>query len=92
MLVTYKSGLMKTNLFQLLCCQVLKFEYLYIQLFLSFFQFHFEEVDITENGNHIWFEKYQYEIPVFHLNGSFLMKHRVNEELLEKELKRCESK
>ncbi|XP_068762239.1 glutaredoxin-like protein C5orf63 homolog [Montipora capricornis] len=55
-------------------------------------RFHFEEVDITENGNHIWFEKYQYEIPVFHLNGSFLMKHRVNEELLEKELKRCESK
>lgn len=51
-----------------------------------------EEVDITEEGNEAWFEKYRYEIPVFHLNGSFLMKHRVNEELLEKELTKYEHK
>ena len=54
------------------------------------FQFHFEEVDITEKGNEAWFSKYKYEIPVFHLNGTFLMKHTVNEELLEKELRKCE--
>ncbi|XP_073247388.1 glutaredoxin-like protein C5orf63 homolog isoform X1 [Porites lutea] len=53
-------------------------------------RFHFEEVDITEKGNEAWFSKYKYEIPVFHLNGTFLMKHRVNEELLEKELRKCE--
>ena len=51
-----------------------------------------EEVDITKEGNEAWFEKYRYEIPVFHLNGSFLMKHRVNEELLEKELTKYEHK
>ncbi|KAJ7385689.1 hypothetical protein OS493_013717 [Desmophyllum pertusum] len=42
-------------------------------------RFHLEEVDITAKGNETWFDKYRYEIPVFHLNGSFLMKHRVNE-------------
>lgn len=47
-------------------------------------------MDITEKGNDPWFSKYKYEIPVFHLNGTFLMKHRVNEELLEKELRKCE--
>ena len=47
-------------------------------------------MDITEKGNEAWFSKYKYEIPVFHLNGTFLMKHRVNEELLEKELRKCE--
>lgn len=57
-----------------------------------YFQFRFEEVDITEKGNETWFEKYRYEIPVFHLNGSFLMKHRVNEELLETELRKYENK
>jgi len=55
-------------------------------------RFRFEEVDITEKGNETWFEKYRYEIPVFHLNGSFLMKHRVNEELLETELRKYENK
>ena len=53
-------------------------------------QFQFEEVDIKAKGNETWFEKYRYEIPVFHLNGSFLMKHRVNEEILERELSKFE--
>lgn len=53
-------------------------------------QFQFEEVDIKAKGNEAWFEKYRYEIPVFHLNGSFLMKHRVNEEVLERELSKFE--
>ena len=47
-------------------------------------------MDIKAKGNEIWFDKYRYEIPVFHLNGSFLMKHRVNEELLDKELRKYE--
>jgi len=50
-----------------------------------------EEVDITQKGNEMWFEKYRYEIPVFYLNGSFLMKHRVNEQLLGEKLKKCET-
>ena len=48
-------------------------------------------MDITEKGHEAWFDKYKYEIPVFHLNGTFLMKHRVNEELLEQELRKCEN-
>lgn len=53
-------------------------------------QFQFEEVDIKAKGNEEWFEKYRYEIPVFHFNGSFLMKHRVNEGLLDRELSKFE--
>lgn len=54
-------------------------------------RFFLEEVDITQKGNEMWFEKYRYEIPVFYLNGSFLMKHRVNEQLLGEKLKKCET-
>lgn len=54
-------------------------------------RFGLEEVDITQKGNEMWFEKYQYEIPVFYLDGSFLMKHRVNEELLEERLQKLET-
>lgn len=53
-------------------------------------RFQFEEVDIKAKGNEEWFEKYRYEIPVFHFNGSFLMKHRVNEGLLDRELSKFE--
>ncbi|XP_033107102.1 glutaredoxin-like protein C5orf63 homolog [Anneissia japonica] len=49
-------------------------------------RFKFEEVDIEAKGNKIWFEKYRYDIPVFHLNGQFLMKHRADEKLFVKSL------
>merc|ERR1711894_150970 len=50
-------------------------------------RYKFEEVDIEEDGEDEWFEKYRYEIPVFHLNGKFLMKHKVNMKLLDRKLK-----
>ncbi|CAH1796725.1 unnamed protein product [Owenia fusiformis] len=50
----------------------------------------FEEVDITAAGNEEWFEKYKHEIPVFHLNGQFLMKHKVNTKLLLRKLQEIE--
>ncbi|KAG1926013.1 glutaredoxin-like protein C5orf63 homolog isoform X2 [Pimephales promelas] len=45
-----------------------------------------QEVDITLPENRVWFDRYRYHIPVFHLNGQFLMMHRVNSTLLEKRL------
>ncbi|XP_072166667.1 glutaredoxin-like protein C5orf63 homolog [Diadema setosum] len=45
-----------------------------------------EEVDITASGNEEWKRLYQYDIPVFHYNGKYLMRHRVDEELLMKRL------
>jgi hypothetical protein len=54
------------------------------------FQYNFEEVYITDKGNEEWYIKYKYEIPVFHLNGTFLMKHRVDEKLLEEKLSEYE--
>ena len=43
-------------------------------------------VDIMKAGNETWRDRYQYDIPVFHLNGRFLMKHRADCELLASQL------
>ena len=39
-------------------------------------------IDLEENRE--WRELYQFDIPVVHLNGSFLMKHRIDENKLKK--------
>jgi hypothetical protein len=49
-------------------------------------QFVYEECYIDDPSNKVWFEKYKYDIPVLHINGQFLMKHRVNKLQLEKAL------
>ena len=49
-------------------------------------QFTLKEVYIDAPGNEDWWERYKYDIPVFHINGEYLMKHRVNERLLLKRL------
>ena len=49
--------------------------------------FKFEEVDIEEDGNEKWHDMYCYDIPVFHFNGKFLMKHKVNTRLLLRKIK-----
>ncbi|XP_043916728.1 glutaredoxin-like protein C5orf63 homolog [Protopterus annectens] len=53
-------------------------------------KFVLQEVDITLTENSVWYNKYKYDIPVFHFNGHFLMKHRVNFQLLEEHLKKWE--
>ncbi|XP_031569096.1 glutaredoxin-like protein C5orf63 homolog [Actinia tenebrosa] len=55
-------------------------------------RYRFEEVYITDKGNEEWYMKYKYDIPVFHLNGTFLMKHRVDRNLLEERLTEYEKK
>ncbi|XP_038952446.2 glutaredoxin-like protein C5orf63 homolog isoform X4 [Rattus norvegicus] len=49
-----------------------------------------KEVDITLPENSTWYERYKFDIPVFHLNGQFLMKHRVNTSKLETQLLKLE--
>ena len=44
--------------------------------------FEFESVDITAPGNEEWFEAYRNNIPVVHLNGQEIFRHRVNERRL----------
>lgn len=56
----------------------------------SLFQFILQEVDITLPENSVWYERYKFDIPVFHLNGQFLMMHRVNISKLEKQLQKLE--
>ncbi|XP_053148216.1 glutaredoxin-like protein C5orf63 homolog [Hemicordylus capensis] len=53
-------------------------------------KFVLQEVDIMLPANSVWYERYKYDIPVFHLNGQFLMKHRVNTEKLEDQLLKLE--
>ncbi|KAH7985521.1 hypothetical protein HPB52_025590 [Rhipicephalus sanguineus] len=47
---------------------------------------HLVEVDIEKPGNEAWRQCYRHDIPVFHLNGQFLMKHKANPHLLEERL------
>lgn len=49
-------------------------------------EFTYEEAYIDAADNEVWFEQYKYDIPVIHLNGAFLMKHKVDETLLKKTL------
>ncbi|KAL2294780.1 hypothetical protein Nmel_008529 [Mimus melanotis] len=53
-------------------------------------RFIFQEVDITLPENSAWYDKYKYDIPVFHLNGKFLMKHRVDIQKFEDQLRNLE--
>ncbi|XP_076994853.1 glutaredoxin-like protein C5orf63 homolog [Tamandua tetradactyla] len=53
-------------------------------------RFILQEVDITLPENSAWYERYKFDIPVFHLNGQFLMMHRVNISKLEKQLLKLE--
>jgi hypothetical protein len=45
-----------------------------------------KEVDITLPENKTWFDKYKYDIPVFHLEGEYLMRHKVHHGLLQKRI------
>uniref|UniRef100_A0A8C0VCJ4 Glutaredoxin-like protein n=1 Tax=Cyanistes caeruleus TaxID=156563 RepID=A0A8C0VCJ4_CYACU len=53
-------------------------------------RFILQEVDITLPENSGWYDKYKYDIPVFHFNGKFLMKHRVDIQKFEDRLRKLE--
>ena len=53
---------------------------------ISLLQVSFKEVDITLPENKTWFNKYRYDIPVFHLQGEYLMRHKVHHGLLQKKI------
>lgn len=53
-------------------------------------RYHFHKVDITLPVNKKWYKKYRYDIPVFHLNDTFLMKHRVDHAKIQAELLKLE--
>lgn len=46
-----------------------------------------EFVYIDKEENNKWFEKYKYDIPVVHLNGKFLMKHKVFKDALDEAIR-----
>uniref|UniRef100_A0A3P8W1V8 Glutaredoxin-like protein n=1 Tax=Cynoglossus semilaevis TaxID=244447 RepID=A0A3P8W1V8_CYNSE len=54
-------------------------------------RFDLQQVDISRPENKLWFDRYKWDIPVFHLNGRFVMKHRVDTALMEKLLQEAES-
>ncbi|KAM3594363.1 uncharacterized protein V6R79_006404 [Siganus canaliculatus] len=54
-------------------------------------RFVLQQVDISLPENRVWWDRYKWDIPVFHLNGQFVMKHRVDVELFEKRLQEAET-
>ncbi|KAG7237121.1 hypothetical protein INR49_032783 [Caranx melampygus] len=54
-------------------------------------RFVLQQVDISLQENKVWFDRYRWDIPVFHLNGQFVMKHRVDIVLLDKLLQDAET-
>ncbi|CAK6984728.1 glutaredoxin-like protein C5orf63 homolog [Scomber scombrus] len=54
-------------------------------------RFVFQQVDISRPENRKWLDRYRWDIPVFHLNGQFVMKHRVDIVLLDKLLQDAET-
>ncbi|XP_068616252.1 glutaredoxin-like protein C5orf63 homolog isoform X1 [Brachionichthys hirsutus] len=54
-------------------------------------RFVLQQVDITLPENRAWFDRYRWDIPVFHLNGQFVMKHRVDVVLMERLLQEAEA-
>ncbi len=56
-------------------------------LFHVSLQFTYEERYIDDPANVEWFDKYKFDIPVIHLNDQFLMKHRVDEDVLKRALR-----
>ena len=44
--------------------------------------FELELIDISEPGQEKWFEAYKHDIPVLHLNGKEVFRHRVEERKL----------
>ncbi|XP_045897788.1 glutaredoxin-like protein C5orf63 homolog isoform X2 [Micropterus dolomieu] len=53
--------------------------------------FRHRQVDISLPENRHWADRYRWDIPVFHLNGQFVMKHRVDVVLLDKLLQDAET-
>uniref|UniRef100_A0A3B3CMY0 Glutaredoxin-like protein n=1 Tax=Oryzias melastigma TaxID=30732 RepID=A0A3B3CMY0_ORYME len=49
-----------------------------------------QQVDISLPENRLWWDRYRWDIPVFHLNGLFVMKHRVDAALLDRLLQDIE--
>lgn len=55
-------------------------------------QFVLQQVDISRPENRLWWDQYRWDIPVFHLDGVFVMKHRVDVVLLEQLLQQAEAR
>ena len=51
--------------------------------------FELEQVDISAAGNEAWFAAYHHDIPVIHLNGKEIFRHRVDERRLREALKQA---
>ena len=49
-------------------------------------RYELEKILIDQRGNEVYFHKYKWDIPVFHFENEFLMKHRADFDLLESKI------
>lgn len=50
-----------------------------------------DQVDITDDVHRDWFEKYKYDIPVLHINGTYWTKHTLSTQEAERALRAAQS-
>ena len=55
-------------------------------------RFRLETVDIEAKGNEEWWDKYKYEIPVFHFEGEMIFKNKADVAKLREWLREYEAK
>lgn len=67
-------------------CTLCRSAWYVIQRVRIHIRFDLKSVDITAPGNEQWFDLYHEHIPVVHLDGLEIFRHRVDERILERHL------
>jgi hypothetical protein len=55
------------------------------------YDYQYDEIDISEPQHNKWFTKFQYDIPVVHINGNEVARHHLNEKQFINELMKYRS-
>lgn len=67
-------------------CPLCRSAWYVLQRVRSQVPFELESIDICAPGQEPWFEAYRDDIPVVHLNGREIFRHRINERQLRLQL------
>ena len=83
---------MKLSFFTKPDCQLCDAAYFVVRKVADSLGVHVTKIDISAAGNGQWHEQYQHDIPVVHLDGEEIFRHRVNERELRRLLERHRAK
>ncbi|NOT00120.1 MAG: glutaredoxin family protein [Phycisphaerales bacterium] len=72
----------KVTFFTKDCCPLCESAWFVVERLRGRLPFDVEKIDITDPGNRRWYAMYCNDIPVIHLNGREVFRHRVSERRL----------